>query len=288
VTTNAWRQFTKGHRNQEGLTFLRSGQLISTEHGPRGGDELNVITEGSDYGWPNVTLGTEYNTYAWDAGTSPVVGSHAGYKAPLFAWVPSIAPTQVIEVTNFDPRWNGDLLVATLKATSLYRLRLEADRVLYSERIWIGERIRDLAQTSDGTIVLWTDNTQLLFITVDKDQLAINRRTPNIIGNSIINDDCLGCHHFGPTNPSDFAPSLTNLLNRPIASDTFSYSPALGAKQKLGAWTPKLLLEFLSDTDKFASGTTMPALKIEPADLEDIVATLVRASDHPPPSGQPH
>ncbi|MGD0107843.1 MAG: PQQ-dependent sugar dehydrogenase [Rhodopila sp.] len=281
LNTNKWRQFTKGHRNQEGLTFLKSGQLFSTEHGPRGGDELNEITEGSDYGWPNVTLGSEYNTYAWDAGTSLVVGSHAGYKAPLFAWVPSIAPTQVIEVTDFDPRWDGDLLVGSLKAASLYRLRLEADRVLYSERIWIGERIRDLAQTNDGTIILWTDDTQLLFITVDRDQLAVKRRTPNIIGTGLINDDCLGCHHFGPTNPTDFAPTLSNLLNRPIASDAFSYSPALRAKQKLGAWTPALLSEFLSDTYKFASGTAMPALRIEPADLDDIVATLVRASDHP-------
>jgi glucose/arabinose dehydrogenase len=287
LSTNRWRQFTKGHRNPEGLTFLKSGQLFSTEHGPRGGDELNDITDGSDYGWPNVTLGSEYNTYAWDAGASPV-GSHAGYKAPLFAWLPSIAPTQLIEVTNFNFRWDGDLLVGSLKASSLYRLRLEAGRVLYSERIWIGQRIRDLAQTNDGTIVLWTDDTQLLSVTVDKDQLAAKRRTPNVIGSGIVNDDCLGCHHFGPTNPTDFAPSLSNLLNRPIASDAFSYSPALRAKQRLGTWTPALLSEFLSDTFKFASGTNMPALKIEPADLEDIVATLVQASDHPPPSVPSH
>jgi glucose/arabinose dehydrogenase/cytochrome c2 len=278
LTTNKWRRFTKGHRNQEGLTFIKSGQLFSTEHGPRGGDELNVITEGSDYGWPNVTLGTEYNSYGWDAGTS-LVGSHTEYKAPLFAWVPSIAPTQLIEVNNVNPRWDGDLLVGTLKASSLYRLRLEADRVLYSERIWIGQRIRDLAQTNDGTIVLWTDDTQLLFVTVDKDQLAVKRRTPDIIGSGIVNENCLACHHFGSTSPGDFAPSLSNLLNRPIASDAFSYSPALRAKQKLGPWTPALLSEFLSDPFKFASGTNMLPLKISPADINDIVATLVTASD---------
>ena len=69
LTTDKWRQFTKGHRAQEGLMFLKYGQLFSTEHGPRGGDELNDITEGSDYGWPNVTLRTAYDSYDWDPGT---------------------------------------------------------------------------------------------------------------------------------------------------------------------------------------------------------------------------
>jgi cytochrome c2 len=285
LTGNKWRQFTKGHRNQEGLTFLKSGQLLSTEHGPFGGDELNVIIDGSDYGWPNVTLGTDYNSYDWPVGTSSV-GSHTGAKTPLFAWVPSIAPTQLIEVNNFSPRWDGDLLIGSLKASSLYRLRLEQGRVLYSERIWIGERIRDLAQTSDGTIVLWTDDTQLLFVSVDQDQLAVKRRTPNIIGNAIVNDHCLSCHHFGSTNPTDFAPSLSNLLNRPIASDTFAYSPALRAKQNLGRWTPALLSEFLSDPFKFASGTIMLPIKISPADIKDIVDVLVRASDGSAQSAQ--
>ena len=287
LAAHTWRLYTKGHRNQEGLTFLKSGELISTEHGPFGGDELNVITEGSDYGWPNVTLGTDYDIYDWPPGVS-LVGSHAGYKAPLFAWVPSIAPTQVIEINNFDPRWDGNLLVGTLKASSLYRLRLEAGRVLYSERIWIGERIRDLAQTNDGTIVLWTDDTELLFVTVDKDQLAVNRRTPNVVGAAILNDHCLGCHHFGPTNPTDFAPSLSNLLNRPIASDNFSYSRALRAKQSLGNWTPALLSEFLSDPFKFASGTNMLPLKISQADIKDIIDALVRASDNPTGRAQSH
>jgi aldose sugar dehydrogenase len=277
LTTNKWHVFSKGHRNQEGLTFLRSGQLVATEHGERGGDELNVITEGGDYGWPNVTLGTEYNSYDWPAGTSSV-GSHAGYTAPLFAWVPSIAPTQLIEVHDFNSRWDGDLLIATLKAASLYRLRMEGGRVLYSEPIWIGDRIRDIEQ-SNGTIILWTDDTKLLFITVNQDQLAVKERAPNVIGNALTDSVCLGCHHFGPTSPTDLAPSLSNLLKRPIASDAFSYSSALRAKGKLGPWTPALLSEFLSDTFKFASGTIMPAFALGREEIDGIVDTLVRASD---------
>jgi cytochrome c2 len=279
IVANSWRIYSKGHRNPEGLAFLKSGQLYSTEHGPRGGDELNVITEGSDYGWPNVTLGTAYDSYDWDVGTS-LVGTHTGYKAPLFAWLPSIAPSELIEVSNFQPRWNGDLLVGTLKAESLYRLRLEADRVLYSERIWVGQRVRDIAQADDGTIILWTDDTQILLVKVDTDQLAMKRRTPDIVNSTIVAEYCLSCHHFGPTNPADFAPSLSNLFNRPIASDVaFSYSTALRNKQKLGHWTPALLSAFLADPFKFASGTTMLPVRISQADINDIVALLGKASD---------
>jgi glucose/arabinose dehydrogenase/cytochrome c2 len=277
LNAKTWRQYSKGHRNPEGLTFLRSGQLISTEHGPYGGDKLNIIADGGDYGWPNVTLGTDYNRYDWPPSASPA-GTLAGYKAPLFAWVPSIAPTQVVEVGNFNSRWDGDLVVGALKASSIYRLRLEEGRVIYSERIWIGERIRDIAQTDDGTIVLWTDDSKLLLITVDKDQLALKIRNPNLVGSSLVDEHCFTCHHFGPTDPTQFAPSLSNLLNRPIASDTFSYSPALRAKQSLGNWTPALLTEFLTDPSKFASGTNMLPRKLSAADIQDIVDTLVRAS----------
>ena len=277
MNSNKWRVFTTGHRNPQGLTFLKNGQLLSTEHGPRGGDKLNVITEGNNYGWPDVTLGTEYDSYEWNVGSS-LVGSHTGYPAPVFAWVPSIAVSQLIEIGNFHPRWNGDLLIGSLKASSLYRLRLEAGHVLYAESIWIGQRIRDLAQTKDGTIVLWTDDTQLVFIKVDTDQLALKRLYPVVVSDPIV-DGCMACHHFGLTNPGDPAPSLSNLLNRQIASDAFRYSPGLRAKQ--GNWTKDRLIEFLSDPAKFASGTNMPNLALDGEQIRGIVDTLVGASASP-------
>jgi cytochrome c2 len=270
-----YRIFTSGHRNPQGLAFLKSGQLVSTEHGPRGGDELNVIIEGRNYGWPNVTLGTAYDSYDWDASTSRA-GDHSGYTAPLFAWVPSVGISQLMEVDHFDPRWNGDLLVGSLKGMSLFRLRLENARVLYSEPIWIGHRIRDIVELENGMIALWTDDTELLFLTVDKDQLSVGRRLPNIVGNTIVESMCMACHHFGLTNPADFAPSLSNLLNRPIASDTFRYSAGLRAKQ--GNWTKSSLTEFLSNPNKFANGTNMPFLAMEPGQIKDIVDILARAS----------
>ena len=283
LLSEKWREISTGHRNPQGLIFIKSGQLIATENGPRGGDGLEVITEGSNYGWPNASLGTGYGSYeaAPDGRTgtrASLVGRINDYSAPVFAWLPSVAPTQLIQIENFNSRWDGDLLVGSLKGTSLYRIRLEADRVLYSEPIWIGQRIRDLAQTNNGTIVLWTDDTQLLFVSVDTDKLE-----QKLLGSAFLGEiqtaGCLGCHHFGPTHPGDFAPTLSNLLNRPIASDVFSYST--GLRERQGTWTKVLLEQFLTDPTKFASGTVMPSMRmlgLNQEQIEDIVDTLARAS----------
>ena len=105
-----YRVVSTGHRNPQGLTRDSQGRVWSTEHGPRGGDELNLIRVGKDYGWPNVTLGTDYFRHAWPL--SPRQGRHDGYEEPIYAWIPSIGVSNLIEVSNFSPEWNGDLLVA--------------------------------------------------------------------------------------------------------------------------------------------------------------------------------
>jgi len=289
LLSKEWRQISMGHRNPQGLTLIKSGQLIATENGPRGGDGLDIITEGSNYGWPNVSLGAGYDSYDLSkfggdgrtyTGASPV-GRITDYTTPVFAWLPSVAPTQLIQIENFNPRWDGDLLIGSMKGMSLYRIRLEADRVLYSEPIWIGQRIRDLSQTEDGTIVLWTDDAQLLFVSVDTDKLDHKQLGSAFLGD-IQTAGCLGCHHFGPTHPGDSAPTLSNLLNRPIASDLFPYSTGLRARQ--GTWTKALLLQFLTDPTKFASGTVMPSMRmlgLDQEQIENIVDTLARASQSP-------
>ena len=111
---------------------------------------------------------------------------HGGYQAPIFAWVPSVAVSSLLQVQRFDRRWDGDLLVASLKAQSLFRLRLHRGSVLYSEPIWIGQRIRDIAQLQDGTIVLWTDDTELQFMSVDRQRLEQNKRTPMSASDTLV------------------------------------------------------------------------------------------------------
>ena len=271
--THANRILSRGHRNAQGLVITATGQILSTEHGPSGGDELNLIREGADYGWPNVTLGTDYGTYSWRAAP---VGKHRGYQSPMFAWVPSVGLSNLIQVSGFDPRWDGDLLVASLKAVSLFRLRFEQNRVMYVEPIWIGQRIRDITQLENGTIAMWTDDTQLLYITVDRTRLDQNVR-PNKQANSTMNDACMYCHHFGPTNTSDFAPTLSGLFDRRIASDNYRYSGGLRSKE--GAWTEEALRQFLRNPAEFANGTAMPRPNLDEEHLEEVIAGLRQNSE---------
>ena len=269
VLKGARQQVSMGHRNPQGLAFTSAG-VYATEHGPAGGDELNCIRQGANYGWPQETLGTDYGAY--DMPGALPVGRHARFEAPIFAWVPSIGVGNLVEVRGFNERWDGDLLVASLKAESLVRVRLEKGRAMVAEQIFIGSRIRDLACLPDGRIVLWTDDAELLYLSVDRQALANNRRGLNVAGQPWM-AVCVMCHHFGNTAPTSLAPSLGGVVGRKIGSDTFSrYSPAFKAAE--GVWTIERLKAFIADPSAVIPGTSMPKPQISPDDLERIVQTL--------------
>lgn len=258
-----------GHRNPQGLVFTRSGRLIDAEHGPEGGDELNIVRDGHNFGWPYRTYGTDYGTFNWPLSAKP---RGVVYTEPLFSWVPSAAISPVIEVSEFDEAWDGDLLVGSLKAQTLFRLKVVDDRVVFSEPIWIGHRIRDIALI-DRQIVLMTDDPALLFIKVDAKRLMGNSKMQKHLEFTPALAACLNCHHFGPTNPSHLAPSLANILGRRIASDSFDrYSEAL--KRKVGTWEEASLSQFLRDPSAFAPGTGMPNLGLTPQQVSDVVTAL--------------
>ncbi|MGB8022158.1 MAG: PQQ-dependent sugar dehydrogenase [Candidatus Nanopelagicales bacterium] len=160
-------RISQGHRNGQGLLLDRRGLLWETEHGPRGGDELNLIVRGRDYGWPFVTLGQPYGSsdYVMPRRT----GTHAGYTAPRTAWVPSVATSELVQVPSSWRGWTtavgGDLLMGTLKDRSLWRIRVSADnRVVQRERISVGQRLRDLDVRPDRTIAATTDDGKLLIL----------------------------------------------------------------------------------------------------------------------------
>jgi len=164
--------YSIGHRNPQGL-YVDSitGNIWSTEHGPRGGGELNLIIEGLDYGWPDRTYGIPYGPNLpsgnWDFSRW---NNHEGegITKPRFSWMPSIAPSQLLLYRgNEFPGWEGDLLVATLGDTSIRRLRLDNTRVVYDERIFIGERIRNIKTLPNGQLVMTYDSGRIAFLTLE-------------------------------------------------------------------------------------------------------------------------
>ena len=145
-----------GHRNVQGAALHPlTGQLWTHEHGPQGGDELNLTRAGANHGWPRATWGCEYVT-CFRIGEKSV----AGLAEPQTRWVPSIAPSGLAFVTSERyPGWKGSVLVGALKARALVRLTLDGERVTGEERLLtdLEERIRDIRQGPDGWIYLLTD-----------------------------------------------------------------------------------------------------------------------------------
>ena len=146
-----------GHRNVQGAALHPvTGELWANEHGPKGGDELNRVLPGRNYGWPTVSYGTEYTgEKISDSGTAP------GIEPPVHYWVPSIATSGLMFYTGDRfPAWRGSAFVGGLKSQQLVRLRLDGDRVVEEERLLRGvakERVRDVEQGPDGYIYLLTD-----------------------------------------------------------------------------------------------------------------------------------
>jgi glucose/arabinose dehydrogenase len=147
-----------GHRNPQGLALHpASGRLWEHEHGPRGGDEINIIDKGKNYGWPVVGYGIDYSGAKIHASTHK-----EGMEQPVWYWVPSIAPSgMAFYAGNLFPAWRGNLFVGALAGESLVRIELEGERVLKEERLLapLHERIRDVRQGSDGALWLATDNS---------------------------------------------------------------------------------------------------------------------------------
>jgi glucose/arabinose dehydrogenase len=146
-----------GHRNEQGLAINpTSGQLWEIEHGPRGGDEVNIIAAGKNYGWPVVGFGIDYNGSKIHETTAK-----DGMEQPIKYWVPSIAPSGMAFYTaKLFPTWNGSLFTGALAGKMLVRLSLDGDKVTGEERLLqnLNERIRDVRQGPDGALWLLTDN----------------------------------------------------------------------------------------------------------------------------------
>ncbi len=158
--------YSLGHRNMQGAALNpKTGELWIVDHGPRGGDEINVIRAGRDYGWPTITYGTEYAGGSVGDGVS----QKDGMEQPLYYWDPSIAPSgMAFYDADLFPEWKGSLFVGALAGRHLTRLTLDGEKIVGEERLLVDRaRIRDVRVGPDGALYVLTDepNGELLALT---------------------------------------------------------------------------------------------------------------------------
>lgn len=245
-----------GLRNPQGLMRDDEGRIWSTEHGPRGGDKLNLIRPGKDYGWPYVTLGTDYGTHSWPLAQRQ--GRHSGYEPPVYAWIPSIGVSHLIQLRNFAPEWDGDFLVLSLVGQRLSRLRMNSGTVVYEEQIQMGGSLRDVDQVADGRVVLWTDDVRIAVLSVDRQPSALEQllnRSPYSVRSIVRN--CAECHTLASDGSDTNRISLLGVYGRRVAtgSPVELYSEAL--RKAPGTWNDETLNAFLRDPQAAVPGTTM-------------------------------
>ncbi len=148
--------YSVGNRNVQGIVYDQENQrVLAHEHGPKGGDELNLIEPGKNYGWPKITYGIDYS--------GAIISPHtegADLEQPILHWTPSIAPSgMALYRGDMFPEWNGSLLVSALAGKHVRRVRLDGIEVAEQERLFeeLGERFRHVAAGPDGALYLLTD-----------------------------------------------------------------------------------------------------------------------------------
>ncbi len=269
-----------GLRNAQGLARTADGRLWSSEHGPRGGDEVNLIRPGADYGWPNVSYGDNYGR---PLPLNPVQGRHDGYEPPAYSFVPSVGLASIAAVPDqggFE-LWRGDLVTVALANGAAYRLRPEGDRITFAEPIPLGPRLRDIIALDDGGFAILTGDRSILLLQ-DKARLdavmagyaSEVRPGPTVAervqaaeaasrsyswGRDLFREHCSTCHDLEGDDRA--GPALAGVVGRPVgASATYPYSAALEAAS--GRWSRTRLNRYIEDPQAVFPGTTMAARRM--------------------------
>lgn len=270
--TGEGRIITMGHRNPQGLSISKDGELISTEHGPKGGDEINLIEEGKNYGWPYVSMGTLYNAYTYPQKPLDPGKIHGGYTPPIVAFMPNPGISAVIHIEGFHPAWDGDLMATSLRGQTLLRVR-RWDTGNYVEPIYIGDRIRDI-EIIGKEMVLVTDGGKIVLLN-PVENLELARSDTGLVNNMTALESCGACHNVISPTSTNNAPYLLNIVGRRIASasDFNHYSEGLLARSG-GEWDLNSLEQFLRSPQDFAPGTAMPDLDLSDSEIAELLKLL--------------
>jgi cytochrome c2 len=247
--------WSSGHRNPQGMYVDVAGNVWAAEHGPRGGDELNLIRQGANYGWPFESYGTEYWLNYWPVGKRP--GRHDEFEQPILSFVPSIALSALtgIAAGPFE-HWTGDLLLVSLSG-DLKRIRIAEGRAVVVEPLHIDRRLRDVAQGRDGRFAVWTDTQDVIFLE------PADENSPEAL-----KAQCAGCHTFNRRETASIGPNLWEIVGRRVGADRrFRYSEPM--KDFGGRWTRERLDRFLADPAGTVPGTTMQFDGIKDAEQRD-------------------
>jgi len=294
--TGEWSIYAKGSRNAQGLYRDKDGVIWSTEHGPQGGDELNIVERGKNYGWPVESLGINYQNRSW--GESERQGRHDKYDAPIYAWANSLGVSDLVRIENEKfSLWAGDLIVTSLRVGTIRRLRPDStnSRIIYDERIDIGHRIRNINVLADGSILLRTDDNYLIHIDdagpvyeefdyprfMDENTIARRFSTivagdeqpgPALSSREIFTRSCGDCHGMDQRMLS--GPSLGNLANRQVGGlENYRYSAALERSDRV--WNHELLSQYILAPQQVFPGTTMAGVNLSDEELRLLVEYLL-------------
>ncbi len=279
----------------------RNGDLWEIENGPRGGDELNRLKSGGNYGWPITTHGIEYTGETISDRTEA-----PGIESPVVVWTPSIAPSSLaLYLGKRYPQWNGDFFAGALIAQHLRRVRLKDGKAVEQEVMLkdLKERIRAVRQGPDGYLYLLTDNPngRLLRLRAGAPSAADQPRVaralttpgPNLMagmpgpltpdaakGEVLFGQRCMACHSVVPGRQG-IGPSLAGVVGRKAgAMDGYAYSAAM--RRSGVPWTPQYIDNFIAAPQDYVPGTSMASPPVADRQARtDIIAYLQGAKSAP-------
>jgi cytochrome c2 len=272
--------YSYGHRVTLGLfQDPDSGQVLVAESGPAGGDEVNLLKAGANYGWARASWGFDYT-----GALAAPLQSAPGIEDPLLVWTPAVTPAGLIRyLGDAFPLWYGDYFVGHLTARQVERIRIEGNRVVLQERLLadLGERIRDLKVGPDGLIYILTDhqNARLLRLRpgtpAAEDQNRVARKLEEEVdlegnieapdigpgdpvrGRQAFLEHCSACHRVGSaTAGGSIGPDLAGVFGRNAGSlEGYRFSQAMTDSPQV--WNARTLNLFMADPQRYLPGTKM-------------------------------